>query len=121
MWLGYGSGSLAGLMMISHATGIVVATGGSAALAIGGAVVIVFGNMLGGLVAGVLSDRIRISTLLMLYQLMSVFVLMVSVVSSDAFVLLMSLVSVGFSYGSIIAGYPVVVIKIFGEVSLSQI
>ena len=121
LWLGYGSGALAGLMVIGHATGIVVSAGGSAALAIGGAMVIALGNMLGGLAAGVLSDRIRISTLLILQPLMSVLVLMVSVASSNAFVLLIFLVLVGFSYGSIIAVYPVAVIKIFGEKSSSQI
>jgi OFA family oxalate/formate antiporter-like MFS transporter len=99
----------------------VVSAGGSAALAIGGAMVIALGNMLGGLAAGVLSDRIRISTLLILQPLMSVLVLMVAVASSNAFVLLISLVLVGFSYGSIIAVYPVAVIKIFGEKSSSQI
>ena len=121
LWLGYGSGALAGLMVIGHATEIVAAAGGSAVLAIGGAMVIALGNMLGGLVAGVLSDRIRISTLLIMQPLMSVLVLMVSVASSNAFVLLISLVLVGFSYGSIIAVYPVAVIKIFGEVSSSLI
>ena len=121
LWLGYGSGALAGLMVIGHATEIVAAAGGSAVLAIGGAMVIALGNMLGGLAAGVLSDRIRISTLLIMQPLMSVLVLMVSVASSNAFVLLISLVLVGFSYGSIIAVYPVAVIKIFGEVSSSLI
>jgi OFA family oxalate/formate antiporter-like MFS transporter len=77
--------------------------------------------MLGGLAAGVLSDRIRISTLLIMQPLMSVLVLMVSVASSNAFLLIISLVLVGFSYGSIIAVYPVAVIKIFGEVSSSLI
>ena len=121
LWLGYGSGALAGLMVMGHATGIVVAAGGSTALAIGGAMVIALGNMLGGLAAGVLSDRIRISTLLIIQPLMSVLVLIVLVASSNAFVLLISLVFVGFSYGSIIAVYPVAVIKIFGEGSSSQI
>ena len=121
LWLGYGSGALAGLMVIGHATEIVAAAGGSAVLAIGGAMVIALGNMLGGLAAGVLSDRIRISTLLIMQPLMSVLVLMVSVASSNAFLLLISLVLVGFSYGSIIAVYPVAVIKIFGEVSSSLI
>ena len=121
LWLGYGSGALAGLMVIGHATEIVAAAGGSAVLAIGGAMVIALGNMLGGLAAGVLSDRIRISTLLIMQPLMSVLVLMVSVASSNAFLLLISLVLVGFSYGLIIAVYPVAVIKIFGEVSSSLI
>ena len=97
LWLGYGSGALAGLMVIA------------------------LGNMLGGLAVGVLSDRIRISTLLILQPLISVLVLIVMVSSSNEFVLLTSLVFVGFSYGSIIAVYPVAVIKIFGEVSSSQI
>ena len=121
LWLGYGSGALAGLMVIGHATEIVAAAGGSAVLAIGGAMVIALGNMLGGLAAGVLSDRIRISTLLIMQPLMSVLILMVSVASSNAFVLLITLVLVGFIYGSIIAVYPVAVIKIFGEVSSSLI
>ena len=52
---------------------------------------------------------------------MSLLALIVSFVSSNANVLLISLVIVGFSYGSIIAVYPVAVIKIFGEEYSSQI
>ena len=121
LWLGYGSGALAGLMVIGHATGIVLAAGGTIALAIGGAMVIAFGNMLGGLAAGVLSDRIRISTLLTLLPLMSALVLTISAASSNALLLLISLMLVGFSYGSIIAVYPVAIVKLFGEASSSRI
>jgi OFA family oxalate/formate antiporter-like MFS transporter len=121
LWLAYGSGAMAGLMVIGHATGIVLAAGGTVALAIGGAMVIAFGNMLGGLAAGVLSDRIRLSTLLTLLPLISALVLTISAASSNALLLLISLILVGFCYGSIIAVYPVAVIKLFGEASSSRI
>ncbi len=121
LWLGYGSGALAGLMVIGHATGIVRAAGGSASLAIGGAVVIAFGNMLGGLSAGVLADRVRIGTLLALLPLLSATVLVLCVLPWDARWLLAGLVVVGFSYGAIIALYPVAVIAHFGAQASSRV
>ncbi|MFT5658946.1 MAG: OFA family oxalate/formate antiporter-like MFS transporter [Gammaproteobacteria bacterium] len=121
LWFGYGSGSLAGLMIIGHATGIVVSAGGSHLLAVVGAMVIAFGSMLGGLLAGVLADRLRIITLLTLLPLLSALALVFALFNNEALLLLGALTIVGFSYGAIIAVYPVAVINIFGSAASSRI
>ena len=121
LWLGYGSGSLAGLMVLGHATGIVQSAGGSSAMAVIGAMVIALGNMVGGLLAGVLADRIRISLLLIVLPLLSSIALLLALNDMSALLLLCTLTIVGFSYGAIIAVYPVAVLAIFGSAASSRI
>jgi MFS family permease len=121
LWFGYGSGSLAGLMVLGHATGIVESAGGSSAMAVTGIMVIALGNMIGGLFAGVLADRIRIGLLLVLLPLLSSIALMLTLNEMSALLLLCTLTVVGFSYGAIIAVYPVAVLATFGSASSSRI
>jgi OFA family oxalate/formate antiporter-like MFS transporter len=121
LWFGFGSGSLAGLMVLGHATGIVQSAGGSSAMAVAGAMVIAFGSMVGGLMAGVLADRVRIGLLLILLPLLSSTALMLALSELSALLLLGTLTVVGFSYGAIIAVYPVAVLAIFGSASSSRI
>jgi OFA family oxalate/formate antiporter-like MFS transporter len=121
LWFGFGSGSLAGLMVLGHATGIVQSAGGSSAMAVAGAMVIAFGNMVGGLLAGVLADRVRIGLLLILLPLLSSIALMLALTDLSALLLLCTLTVVGFSYGAIIAVYPVAVLATFGSASSSRI
>lgn len=121
LWFGYGSGSLAGLMVLGHATGIVESAGGSSAMAVTGIIVIALGNMIGGLFAGVLADRIRIGLLLVLLPLLSSIALMLALNEMSALLLLCTLTVVGFSYGAIIAVYPVAVLATFGSASSSRI
>lgn len=121
LWFGYGSGSLAGLMVLGHATGIVQSAGGSSAMAVIGVMVIALGNMVGGLLAGILADRIRIGLLLILLPLLSSIALMLALNELSALLLLCTLTIVGFSYGAIIAIYPIAVLAIFGSASSSRI
>lgn len=121
LWFGFGSGSLAGLMVLGHATGLVQSAGGSIAMSVTGAMMIALGNMVGGLLAGVLADRIRIGLLLILLPLISAIVLMLALNNLSALQLLGTLIVVGFSYGAIIAVYPIAVLAIFGSAASSRI
>lgn len=121
LWFGYGSGSLAGLMVLGHATGIVQSAGGSSAMAVTSATLIALGSMIGGLLAGVLADRCRIGLLLILLPLLSSIALMLALNELSPLFLLGTLTAVGFSYGAIIAVYPVAVLSIFGLASSSRI
>jgi OFA family oxalate/formate antiporter-like MFS transporter len=121
LWFGFGSGSLAGLMVLGHATGLVQSAGGSIALSVTGAMMIALGNMLGGLLAGVLADRIRIGLLMILLPLISAIALMLALNDLSALQLLGTLTVVGFSYGAIIAAYPIAVFAIFGSAASSRI
>ncbi len=96
LWFGFGSGSLAGLMVLGHATGLVQSAGGSIALSVTGAMMIALGNMLGGLLAGVLADRIRIGLLMILLPLISAIALMLALNDLSALQLLGTLTVVGF-------------------------
>ena len=121
LWIGFGSGSLAGLMILGHATGIIQAAGASITMSVVGAMMIALGNMVGGLLAGVLADRVRIGLLLILLPLISTIALTLALNDLSALLLLGALTVVGFSYGAIIAVYPIAVLAIFGSASSSRI
>jgi MFS family permease len=121
LWFGYGSGSLAGLMVLGHATGIMQSAGGSSTMAITGVMAIALGNMFGGLMAGVLADRMRTGLLLILLPLLSSIALILALNELSALQLLCALTVVGFSYGAIIAVYPIAVLAIFGSAASSRI
>jgi OFA family oxalate/formate antiporter-like MFS transporter len=86
-----------------------------------GAMMIALGNMVGGLFAGVLADRVRIGLLLILLPLISAMALIFALNDLSALLLLGTLTVVGFSYGAIIALYPIAVLAIFGSASSSRI
>lgn len=121
LWFGYGSGALAGLMVIGHASAIVQSVGGATTLAIAGTTGIAFANMLGGLSAGALSDRIRIEYLLIGLPLVSACALFVGGAVDFAAPIVVVLIFVGFTYGAIIAVYPVVVLKLAGTAASARI
>jgi MFS family permease len=121
LWFGFGSGSLASLMVLGHATGLVQSAGGSIAMSVTVAMMIALGNMVGDLLAGVLADRIRIGLLMILLPLISAIALMLALNNLSAVKLLGTLTVVGFSYGAIIATYPIAVLAIFGSVSSFRI
>ncbi len=114
LWLGYGAGALSGLMVIGHAAAIIEAVGGSAALAVGATAAMAIGNMVGGLGAGALADRVPIRHLLVgLPALSTAFVLTASAIDRPA-LLAPLLVGIGLTYGAIIAVYPVAVLTMAG-------
>ena len=114
-WLAYMAGVFAGLMAIGHAAGIALAAGASTRLATMAAIAIGIGSAIGGFAAGWLIDRWPLQRALVGLPLLSAAALLaLSLVSrAEAAVLLLSLV--GFSYGSIIAVYPVAIASCFGE------
>jgi len=114
-WLAYMAGVYAGLMAIGHAAGIALAAGATTRMATLAAVTIGIGSAIGGFAAGWLVDRWPLQRLLVGLPLLSaVALLSISLVSqAEMVVLLLSLV--GFSYGSIIAVYPVAIAACFGE------
>jgi MFS family permease len=90
-------------------------------MSVTGAMMIALGNMIGGLLAGVLADRIRIGLLMILLPLISAIALMLALNDLSALQLLGTLTVVGFSYGAIIAAYPIAVLAIFGSAASSRI
>lgn len=113
-WLAYMASVFAGLMAIGHAAGIAFSRGADSALATLAAVTIGVGSALGGFLAGWLVDRWPVSRLLVGLPLLAACALLAISMSLDAVVVVALLSLVGFSYGSIIAVYPVAIANYFG-------
>ena len=113
-WGAYLTSVFAGLMAIGHAAGIALANGATTLLSSRAAVTIGVGSTLGGFVAGWLVDRIGSPRLLLGLPLISTLALvaLAFVEQAPATVALLSLV--GFSYGAVIAVYPVAIAREFG-------
>ena len=114
-WLAYMFSVFAGLMAIGHAAGIALSKGASTQLSVWSAMMIGVGSAGGGFLAGWLIDRWSITRFLIGLPLLSAIslLLLTMVESPNLVVALLSLV--GFSYGSIIAIYPVAISNYFGE------
>lgn len=114
-WLAYMASVFAGLMAIGHAAGIALSVNASREVATLAAMTIGIGSALGGFISGWLVDRWPLKWLLVGLPLLSAAALLaISLVPrAGPVVLLLSLV--GFSYGSIIAVYPVAIARYFGE------
>ncbi len=114
-WIAYMTSVFAGLMAIGHAAGIVLARNASIELATLAAITIGIGSAVGGFLAGWLVDRWPMSRFLVGLPLLSSTALISISISDDALTSVVLLSLVGFSYGSIIAIYPVAISNYFGE------
>jgi len=114
-WLIYGTGVAAGLMAMGHAAGIVSAVNGTAEDSIRGVLAITLANALGGFSAGYLADRQPAHVLLVALGAASTLaLLMLAIVTKTALVIAL-LAVIGFTYGAIIALFPIVTALIFGR------
>ena len=114
LWLGYGAGAMAGLMVIGHATPIIESVGGASSIAVVTTAAIAAANMAGGLGAGALGDRLSTTTLLIALPAISALVLLAAAITTSAIALATGLVVVGGVYGAIIAVYPAAVRQLAG-------
>ncbi|UCH41474.1 MAG: MFS transporter [Gammaproteobacteria bacterium] len=114
-WLAYMASVFAGLMAIGHAAGIALAKGANIEVAIRAAIMIGIGSAFGGFAAGWLVDRWPLRRLLVGLPLMAAATLLVISLASNAGLVVLLLSLVGFSYGAIIAVYPVAIASYFGE------
>lgn len=114
-WLAYMLSVFAGLMAIGHAAGIALSKGASTELSVWSAMIIGIGSAAGGFLAGWLVDRWPIPRFLIGLPLLSAIVLLSLGFMQDALTVVLLLAVVGFSYGAIIAIYPVAIANEFGE------
>jgi len=114
LWVGYGCGCLAGLMIIGHAAAIVASAGGSAGDRVLGTMLIALGNAVGGICAGLLADRVAARSLILGLPLLSGAALLTLAADLAPGQVIATLVVIGFAYGAIIAVYPVVTVAYFG-------
>ena len=114
-WFAYMTSVFAGLMAIGHAAGIVLTKDGATALATLGAMMIGIGSAVGGFLAGWLIDRWSVTRFLVGLPLLSALVLVSIALIGSPIVVVVLLGVLGFSYGAIIAIYPVAISDYFGD------
>ncbi len=114
LWVGYGCGCLAGLMIIGHAAAVVASAGGSPSDRVLGTMLIALGNAVGGVCAGLLADRVAARSLILGLPLLSGAALLTLAADLAPGQVIAALVVIGFAYGAIIAVYPVVTVAYFG-------
>jgi len=114
LWLGFGFGCAAGLMAISHAAGVVTATGGSSHQAVTGVMLIGFGNAAGGFLIAWLADRLSLRLLLVGLPIVSAACLVALGFAASPEAAIALLGAVGLAYGAIIALYPIATSYRFG-------
>ena len=120
LWLGYGTAVSAGLMAIGHATGIARSANLGDALVFSAPIIIAVFNMMGSLLGGWLSDRATNRQMLMAFPLLSSAALFMLAIGKGEALILSGLAVIGFSYGAIIAVYPIIVGALFGPVDSVQ-
>ncbi|MGI9390847.1 MAG: MFS transporter [Boseongicola sp.] len=112
IWVGYGAGVAAGLMVIGHAAGIATAAGFQGANWLA-PVVLAICNLAGSLLLGILIDRYpRVKFLIVLPVATAIGVAGLTLVGGNSLLLMLGIV--GFAYGGTIAAYPAAIIKYFG-------
>lgn len=114
-WLSYMTSVFAGLMAIGHAAGVVLSVKGNTELATTGAITIGIGSALGGFLAGWLVDRWPARRFLIGLPLLASLALFSITLTGNPVMAVTLLSLLGFSYGSLIAIYPVAISDFFGE------
>jgi len=120
----YGLAVFAGLMAIAHATPYIMSFAGNTAdnttafattsIALWGAVVLGTGNALGGVIAGIAADKYSAKSIITLLPAIAGIALGSAAFSTSVEIALAALVLIGFTYGALIAVYPVAIARHFG-------
>lgn len=113
-WIAYMTSVFAGLMAIGHAAGIALSRNATLELSTLGAITTGIGSALGGFASGWLIARFSAGRLLIGLPLLSAVALLAMALSREALSVVALLSLVGFSYGSVIAVYPVAIADRFG-------
>ncbi|OED38968.1 hypothetical protein AB833_17535 [Chromatiales bacterium (ex Bugula neritina AB1)] len=112
----YGLAVFAGLMAIAHAATYINSFDiSSHSIALWGAIVLGLGNALGGVLAGVASDRFDVRLIITVLPIIAATALGYAAFATNALTALAALVIIGFTYGALIAVYPVAIARQFGQ------
>ncbi|MBX2867825.1 MAG: MFS transporter [Acidiferrobacterales bacterium] len=122
-WIGYGASVASGLMVIGHAFNVADWLGFENTEATFATVIVALGNMLGGFSAAYFSDRIDKRKLLLFLPVITTLgvVALTTPSASTVAIGLFSLGLVGYSYGALIAVYPVAISEQFGALSSPRV
>lgn len=114
-WFAYMTAVFSGLMAIGHAAGIALSKNAGSELATLAAMTIGIGSALGGFIAGWAVDRWPLRRLLVGLPLLAALALVAVGLAQSAVIVVGLLSLIGFSYGALIAVYPVAISNCFGE------
>jgi MFS family permease len=115
LWLGSFLGAIAGLMIISHAAGIVSSYGGVPAQVALGTMLVNIGNVTGRFSGGWFSQHYPVRRVLTLVMGSAAIVLLVLALFTHVWVALIALMLIGFAYGSNGSTYPMSVTIYYGR------
>jgi predicted MFS family arabinose efflux permease len=118
--ISYGLSVFAGLMAMAHAVPFISSFQATAAapnalnIALLGAVVLGVGNAAGGVIAGLASDKLNPVAIVTALPAIAAVALAAAAMASTLLVSLSALTVIGFTYGALIAVYPVAIARRFG-------
>lgn len=124
----YGLAVFAGLMAMAHAAPFIssfetssietasadLTMAGSINIALLGAIVLGLGNAAGGVLAGLAADTFKPKTIVTVLPAIAGISLGIAAIAPSASIALAALVIIGFTYGALIAVYPVAIARHFG-------
>lgn len=121
LWIAYGAGVAAGLMVIGHAYAIAAWLAAGALAVAMAPTLVALGNMLGGFCAGYVADRWPRHVLLVWLPAGTVVGLALLWLNAGAVFGLAGLFLAGLCYGALIAVYPVAIADLFGTPAAARI
>ncbi|MDW7651466.1 MAG: MFS transporter [Bacillota bacterium] len=121
LWIGYAFGALAGLMVISHAAGIVSSYGGAPAQIALGAMLVNIGNVTGRFSGGWFSQRFHVRRVLAIVMAFASVVLAALAFFPAVWLALVVLMFIGFVYGSNASTYPISVTIYYCRTHMAKI
>jgi len=120
IWLAYGAGVLAGLMVIGHAAAIASARDAHMPFWLA-PVIVAACNLVGSLLGGAVLDRVNPKRALPFFPCLSALGLLVLLNVPGEFGLIAGLACIGFAYGALIAALPAAISKRFGALKGTQV
>ena len=114
LFLAYGFGVFAGLMVIGHASGMMRDSGGSLQFAAFAIVAVSAGNILGGLIGGGLADKFSPRSAFLMVLGLSLLALTVLLIGRSPAAVFVGMAFLGLAYGAYIVVVPTAVSNYFG-------
>jgi MFS transporter, OFA family, oxalate/formate antiporter len=121
LWCGFLFGSLAGLLVLSHAAAIAQSVGGSAELSALTVSVVAASNSIGRLAGGWAGDKGVSARQTSVLQILAGFGVLLALILPDPIVVAAGLALVGVGYGWMAGAYPVIVTKLYGMANMSTV
>lgn len=121
LWLGFALSALAGLMIISHAAGIVSAYGGAPTQIALGAMLVNLGNITGRFSGGWFSQHFPVRKVLTTVTALAALALLLLAVLPSVGIALLILPVIGFVYGSNGSTYPISVTIYYGKAQMAKV